>query len=224
MHKTGAILAIAWPETRVRKVGMWYDYPLQVLGFSKNDYYIAGHAATAIIDYRTGEVHYFDFGRYHTPEKYGRVRDKYTDPELEVKTKSRINDREIENIDEIILELNNNHHTHGEGKMRVSLLKNIDFEKAYSKAKELQSHELIHYGPIDPRGTNCSRFVAIIGSAGVNNLLQKLYFKVPYTLVATPLSNIRLINSQNYHFEVKNKSIEIIYNWHKQISPELNLS
>ena len=47
-----------------------------------------GHAAICLINPQTHEVLYYDFGRYITPRGYGRARNKYTDPLLELKTKA----------------------------------------------------------------------------------------------------------------------------------------
>jgi len=107
--KTGAFVALSWPDTRIRNASSWYDVPMKVIGICKKDgYYHVGHAALLLIDYRNGDVRYFDFGRYHTPLGFGRVRDIQSDPELEINTKAIIEEGKIVNIEDILHELDHN--------------------------------------------------------------------------------------------------------------------
>ena len=43
-----------------------------------------------------------DFGRYHTPDGYGRVRDAETDPDVGIPLLAKIKNNEILNIDTIL--------------------------------------------------------------------------------------------------------------------------
>ena len=45
----------------------------------KGNYYKVGHSAIVLINPNQLKCHYFDFGRYHAPKNYGRVRDEITD-------------------------------------------------------------------------------------------------------------------------------------------------
>ena len=71
------IITLAWPEGMVAAPGSWYDKIL-----ANNGKYRVGHSALVVVDSKEKKAHYFDFGRYHTPKGYGRVRDGETDPEL----------------------------------------------------------------------------------------------------------------------------------------------
>ncbi len=104
MYNSGTIITLAWPDTKVIREGKWYDIPMKWIGAIKNDYYTAGHAAFLLINNYSGEVHYFDFGRYHTPIKHGRVRDKITDPDVEIKLKAVMQNERIINLEEILLD------------------------------------------------------------------------------------------------------------------------
>ena len=44
--------------------------------------YRVGHSAIILINNELESINYFDFGRYHTPNGFGRVRDEVTDPDL----------------------------------------------------------------------------------------------------------------------------------------------
>jgi len=199
MHKTGSLIVLAWPDTLIVKPGAWYDLPAEILSISKNNYYKAGHSAAILISHQEKTPLFFDFGRYHTPRKTGRVRDKVTDPELTINSMALFNHKqEIINIEEILLEVAKNNATHGNGKMIASVYSSIDFIKVFNKAKGLQNKDAIRYGPFDIKGNNCSRFVAQLAKAGTNNPLIKLLFTFPYTLTATPIFNIRLANGSSY--------------------------
>lgn len=189
--KTGAFVAISWPDTRIRNASSWYDGPMKLLGICKKDgYYNIGHAALLLIDYRNGDVRYFDFGRYHTPFGYGRVRDIQSDPELEIRTKAMIEDGSIINIEDVLQEVQNNKSNHGDGKLVCSLTPNIDFDLALASAKSIQGRQAVPYGPFQLFGTNCSRFVASIYRAGFTSYFKKIRISNRYLYFHSPTSNI----------------------------------
>lgn len=211
MHNSNATLfALAWPDTKVTHEGKWYDYPMKWIGaIDKEGYYNAGHAAFILINHANGDVHYFDFGRYHAPLKHGRVRDKETDPDVEVPIKAVIENDEIKNIEEILLERFNNKACHGIGRLTASIVHHIDFEKAYKKAKEIQAREAIKYGPFEPSGTTCSRLVVQVVLASTNNWFTKFLIRFPYTVSATPRSNNKVLNDSPFFYEVIDNKVHI---------------
>ena len=87
--QTGIAIALAWPETWCKEAGSWYDRFMKIIGISKNGYYRVGHAAVVLVDTNSGRCHYFDFGRYHCPKGYGRIRDAETDHDLKIITQAR---------------------------------------------------------------------------------------------------------------------------------------
>lgn len=221
MNYNSTIIALAWPNTKVVKEGKWYDYPMQWLGFIKDGKYNAGHAALILVNHENGALEYFDFGRYHTPNKYGRVRDRVTDPDIEIKLNAIIEHGNIENIQEILLERYNNKACHGNGKLTAAIVKNIDFDIAYSKAKQLQSIEALPYGPFQIKGSTCSRLVVQVVYESTNNWLTKLFIKAPYTISATPRSNKKVLNDKPYYYEVNNGVVSKYKNkwyWLKRLS------
>ena len=187
------IIVLAWPEGMVAAAGGWYDKVL-----SNNGQYRVGHSALILVNATTNELNYFDFGRYHSPFGFGRVRDLETDPDISLKSKPIISGNSIHNIEEILLEIFNLKATHGHGSVYASTLKNIDFKKSYKKAKEIQNMGLISYGPVVLSGTNCSRFVTTIMLASNPIWLTRLRLKYPFCLSPSPKRNISIANS-NYH-------------------------
>ncbi len=193
------IIVLAWPEGMVAAADAWYDFAL-----AKDGKYRVGHSALVLVDGKNHKLHYFDFGRYHTPLGFGRVRDLETDPDVNLETKPLISTSGIDNIEEILLELCALKAAHGEGKMYASLLENIDFDNAYDKAKEMQDRGLISYGPLTPKGTNCSRFVAAVMRAGKPSWHIKLRLRYPFTLSPSPKRNVAIANPNYYITDSRN--------------------
>ena len=163
MSNSGTIIALAWPDTKVIHEGKWYDKPMRWLGaIDKEGYYKAGHAAFLLINNKTGDVQYFDYGRYQTPMKYGRVRSKFTDPDIEMKHKAIINNGVILNLEEILLERYQNKSCHGNGRLTASVVKNIDYNKAYYKVIKTQERENTNELNVQTnKALNNSNFLAV---------------------------------------------------------------
>ncbi len=187
------IIVLAWPEGLVIAAGAWYDSI-----FSTNGKYRVGHSALVLVNSSTNQLHYFDFGRYHAPAGFGRVRNKETDPDVALKTAVIIKNKAIANIESIILELADSKATHGEGKLFASVLSNISFDKAYQYAKTIQDKGIIDYGPLVRGGTNCSRFVAGVMRASNPDSHTKLRLKYPFCLSPSPKRNVSIANPNYY--------------------------
>lgn len=200
MNTKGSIIALAWPETKVIHEGKWYDVPMRWIGVLKDDYYTAGHAAMVILNHDTTEFKYYDFGRYHTPAKKGRVRSYDTDPELKLNTQAIIINGEITNIQELLFELQSKKECHGDGKLLASVYHHINLEKAYEKAEKMQDRGSICYGPFVVNGTNCSRFVTQVTKCATKNWFKKIQLTLPYTVSPSPKFNIRMINSEPHYY------------------------
>lgn len=196
------IITLAWPEGWCAAPGSWYDGIA-----SKNGKYKVGHSALVLINSETKKSHYFDFGRYHTPKGYGRVRDEETDSELAL-IDAEIQYGELINAEEILLQLSKMRATHGEGKMYASILSKINFDKAFYHAKKIQQKGMLTYGPFIRKGTNCSRFVAdIIKSAGIS-VIKKIRLKYPVCIVPTPKRNVSITNN-NYYIVDNNTCFQV---------------
>ena len=104
MH-TGYGLVLAWPKTKVKQAGAWYDALMTFFGFNKNGYYKAGHAALVLINDKTKSCTYSDFGRYQSPFGFGRVRTENTDCNLSISTKAIYRNGELQNAIQILTEL-----------------------------------------------------------------------------------------------------------------------
>lgn len=192
---SGFAIALAWPATLCKQAGAWYDLPMRWLGMNRKNYYRVGHAAIILISKKTGNCHYFDFGRYHAPFGFGRVRDAETDHDLAVQTKALISESgELRNYQEILLEIFRNPSCHGTGPLHASFA-SVDFTSAFNLAKEMQQQSPIQYGPFLLHGTNCSRFVNAVLLAGRPNAVAKFMLRFPKTLSPTPLGNVKCFDN-----------------------------
>jgi len=192
--QTGIAIALAWPETWCKEAGSWYDRFMKIIGISKNGYYRVGHAAVVLVDTNSGRCHYFDFGRYHCPKGYGRIRDAETDHDLKIKTQARFSQGGLSNYRELLEEISMNDACHGAGVLHASYT-SVDFKKAIHTAKSLQENSPLPYGPFIPMGTNCSRFVRqiIISASSIN--VDNVSLFIPLTISPMPLSNVKSLKN-----------------------------
>ena len=186
--RDGFAIALAWPETFCKQSSAWYDPVMRLLKITQNNYYQVGHSAVVLVN-KKGECWYYDFGRYHAPYSFGRVRSAHTDSELNLITTAKFKNNRIDNLEEIISELALKKACHGEGTLHSSYT-SIDFEKAKNKAEEMQNNSPLKYGPFIFNGTNCSRFVRNVILAGNPKLLSWLKMSIQYTLTASPRLNV----------------------------------
>ena len=193
----GFAIVLAWPKTLCKQAGSWYDFPMHYLGISNKGYYNVGHSAVVLVDDTTQSCHYFDFGRYHAPHGYGRVRSAETDHDLRIELKAVYNNiqTDIINLNEVLSNLYENPSTHGTGTIYGAITR-IHFEEALTFPKQLQKKEFVRYGPFIPSGTNCSRFVSSTVQAGNPVLFQQIRLKFPLTISPTPMWNLRAIGSK----------------------------
>ncbi|MDT8402298.1 MAG: DUF6695 family protein [Bacteroidales bacterium] len=188
---TGFAIALAWPQTFCKEPGSWYDPVTRWIGISRNNYYRAGHAAVVLVDTEQESCHYFDFGRYHAPFKYGRVRSADTDHDLKMNTIPEISadGKSISNFREILVELQHNPACHGEGILYASYSP-VDFDASYNKAVRMQSDSPMPYGPFKQGGSNCSRFVNTVILSGKPHWYRRLRLKYFIPFTPTPLNNV----------------------------------
>lgn len=213
MH-TGFAIALAWPQTQCRQAGSWYDHLMMRIGFNQNHYYPVGHAAIVLIEAQSGECRYFDFGRYHTPAGYGRVRDVETDHDLIIRLPAHLDQKQnkILNLKKLLVELQSNEACHGAGNLMASITK-IHFAKAFEYARKIQSKGVVPYGPFVWNGTNCSRFVrSVLLNAEVDWITRwKLQF--PFTITPTPRFNVRCLDIKMQKYLPENISNTDIHSY-----------
>ncbi len=208
MH-SGFAIAIAWPETLCQKAGAWYDLPMSWLKISRDDFYKVGHSAVILVSDESKSCSYYDFGRYHSPEGFGRVRSSNSDRDLEIKTNVTYSQcgTKIENLHDLLIELNSNPSTHGDGHVAASVTR-VDYDLASSYALSLQTKDFLRYGPFITPGTNCSRFVRDVIRAGKPPMAKKVLLKYPPMISPSPLWNVQAVGMGDEVIRLKKPFIE----------------
>tara|TARA_B000000565_G_C23779033_1_gene375197 strand:- start:1559 stop:2215 length:657 start_codon:yes stop_codon:yes gene_type:complete len=197
------VILLAWPEGMVSAANSWYD----IFFSNKDKKYRVGHSAIILINSSNNRSHYFDFGRYHTPLGYGRVRDEETDPNL-VLQDVKIKSNKIINLKSLLLQVAQIKSTYGEGRLYASLMSYVCFKKAYKYAKSIQNMGALKYGPFTINGTNCSRFTASVAISSNPKPIKKFRFKYPFCISPSPKRNVSIAN--NIYYVVDGRNVEKI--------------
>ena len=203
MPNTDSLIVLAWPEGVITAAGAWYDSFCAIDGK-----YRVGHSAIILVNSESKKLHYFDFGRYHAPQGFGRVRDEETDPDVSIPISAEIKNNKLKNIENILLHTGNKKANHGEGKLYASVLNNVNFVSAYNFAKNMQEKGIMPYGPFEIKGTNCSRFVAATIRKSNTTLIKYLRLRFPFCISPSPKRNISICN--NNYYVVENDKCEKI--------------
>lgn len=214
-HLAGRAIALAWPDTTARGDETWMLL-LKKSGFVKNLNFKVGHAAIILVDDSSGDLFYFDFGRYVTARGMGRTRSALSDPKLVLHTKAMVNTNgSISNIHDIVTELDSlKHYTHGKGRIFFSVSDTLDFNKALDFANKMVIKGSMPYGALAYKNNSCSRFVAQVLVAGLQQnhpAVRKII--LPESLMPSPISNV--VNAQHHGK---------IYCFHQAKLEELNMS
>lgn len=208
MTNTAIILTLAYPETIVMVSEEWFSPFLKFLGIGKKNYLKAGHAALVLINKQTGDLEYHDFGRYITPEPYGRVRGRETDNELHFPLKAKIVNGSISNLNEILRFLATHpKFTHGDGKLVASVCNAVNYQKARDHITRMQNKHFIRYAAFIKEACNCARFVtdALIGSVSNAEIKKKLVKSKRFT--PSTVGNVLLSNTEKEVFEVSDMGV-----------------
>lgn len=185
-------LVMAWPDQTARGDERWMAILKQV-GIVKNLNFKVGHAAIVLIHRQTGELAYFDFGRYITPRGYGRARSVDADPRLVLATRAHVHDEgNIANLKDILNELCQiEDATHGGGRLFFSVANGLSYAGAKRFATRIVDQGPIKYGAIATGNNSCSRFVAQVLLAGfANNHHARRRIVLPECIKPSPMSNV----------------------------------
>ncbi|MCK7590195.1 hypothetical protein M0G43_06400 [Subsaxibacter sp. CAU 1640] len=203
MENTGIILTLAYPETIVMVADEWYSPYMRYFGIGKKDYVRAGHAALVLIDRQTGILEYHDFGRYITPEPYGRVRGKDTDHELDFPIQAEIQNGIITNLNDILKFLATNpKKTHGDGTLYASVCKAINYQKSRKYITMMQNRHFLRYAAFIKNACNCARFVTDSLIAGTTDKTIKRKLARSKLFTPSTIGNVVIANTEEEVFEV----------------------
>jgi len=205
-HSNGIIVILSYPDTFVRPANWEFSSKFWTyFGIGSKNAIQAGHAALLLIRKNETQINYYDFGRYITTYKNGRVRSKETDVELHIPISAKFKKDALSNLDEILLWIERHpEKTHGEGRLIASVNKNIDYDKAYNYITKLIDQKEIPYGAFIKKGSNCARFVT--DTLAVSSLQKRVKTKLKSSNLFTPspIGNV-----------IKGKTISDIYEVYK---------
>ncbi|MDO1501469.1 hypothetical protein Q2T40_15140 [Winogradskyella maritima] len=203
MKDDAVIITLAYPETIVMVAEEWYSKYLFRIGIGKRNYVRAGHAAMVLINKARGVLEYHDFGRYITPEPYGRVRGRDTDAELNFPLKATFECDSISNLEDILKFLGTHPKlTHGEGKLVASVCTAVNYNEARTHISARQAEGFIYYAAFKKVACNCARFVTDALIAGVTD--EKIKRKLIASKRFTPstVGNVVIADTENYIYQV----------------------
>ncbi|WP_375239024.1 DUF6695 family protein [Aurantibacter sp.] len=199
---TAFIIPLAYPDTVVRVSNEWYLQHLHYIGIGKKNYVKAGHAAFVLIEKLTGVIEYFDFGRYITPEPFGRVRSSLTDNELVIDLKAEIKNDTILNLKDILLFFATNPKlTHGKGRMVATVCSEVNYMRAKQYVARFQ-YDLIPYAAFKRKASNCARFVTDMLLVSVQNKIFIRKLNKIKLFTPSPIGNVLSVKGNTDVFEI----------------------
>ncbi|GHE28248.1 DUF6695 family protein [Sphingobacterium griseoflavum] len=183
-------LILTWPDATIRGDEKWMMF-FKKIGFVKNLNFKVGHTGIVIIKRGTGEMLFYDFGRYIAPRGYGRARSKFSDPRLEIKFKAKFDKDGISNLTDLVSQLDLlKQAMYGEGILYFSIARGINFEQAKAYGDDCVHQGTYPYGAVAKNNNNCSRFITrmLMRSSKVYSWNHSINF--PETIKASPISNV----------------------------------
>ncbi|MFT7328272.1 MAG: hypothetical protein ACI870_000459 [Crocinitomicaceae bacterium] len=208
-NASGSIIAMAFPESFVTLTNEGVSKITPYLGIGNKNGVKAGHAALCTVNHTSGEIYYYDFGRYVTPNGKGRVRSVKTDEELLIPITAKMQGKDILNLEEILIWLHAHpEKTRGDGVLVASVCSSINLKDAHSFIKLIHDKGSIPYGVFVKHGSNCARFTfdTLIASCEDPTIIKKLAFEKIIT--PSPLGTISKVSSSGYIYKVKNGEVK----------------
>ncbi|WP_437919284.1 DUF6695 family protein [Sphingobacterium sp. LRF_L2] len=183
-------LVLTWPDATIRGDEKWMMF-FKKIGIVKNLNFKVGHTGIVIIKRTSGEMLFYDFGRYITPRGYGRARSKFSDPRLEIKMRAKFDGNNIVNLVEIIEQMELlKPAMYGEGILYFSIAKDINFELAKAYGDDCVHQGTFPYGAVARSNNNCSRFITRMLIRSSNKYTWRHGINLPETIKASPISNV----------------------------------
>jgi len=153
-------LILSWPDATIRGDEKWMMF-FKKIGIVKNLNFKVGHTGVVLVSGDTGEMLYYDFGRYICPRGYGRARSKDSDPRLMIGIKASFTATgKISNLSEICHYFEQMKSAmQGFGPLYFSVAEDINLQQAKCYADGLVEEGSTPYGAVAKDNNNCSRFI-----------------------------------------------------------------
>lgn len=186
-------LILSWPDATIRGDEKWMMF-FKKIGIVKNLNFKVGHTGVVLISAKTGELLYYDFGRYISPRGYGRARSKDSDPLLNIDIQAAFNNGDISNLEAIAYHFESMKPAmQGSGELYFSIVKGVNFNQAKKFADYWVRKGSYPYGAVAKGNNNCSRFITRLLFASSKQFSWTHPINFPETIKASPISN--LVNS-----------------------------
>lgn len=183
-------IVLTWPDATIRGDEKWMMF-FKKIGIVKNLNFKVGHTGIVIVKGTTGEMRFYDFGRYISPRGYGRARSENSDPLLKISIKAKISEGKITNIREIAEYFERMKPAmYGEGRLYFSITNSINFDLAKSFGDEWVKIGTYPYGAVAKNNNNCSRFITRMLIHASSKYHYWHGINLPETIKASPISNV----------------------------------
>lgn len=181
---------LTWPDATIRGDEKWMMF-FKKIGVVKNLNFKVGHTGIVIIKRETGEMLFYDFGRYITPRGYGRARSKLSDPRLDINLKAKFENERITNLEEIAEKFEAlKPAMNGEGVLYFSMARDINFKLAKAYGDDCVRQGSFPYGAVARNNNNCSRFITRMLMRSSKRYDWSHGINFPETIKASPMSNL----------------------------------
>lgn len=197
------IIILAYPHELVATTPSLYSYGLPVIGMGNGKYIRAGHSAMVLVKDGSDTFEYFDLGRYVTPRGYSRARSVLTDPDVKVEVTPRWEGTRLTNVEELLQWLGKHpHKTRGDGLLYASVCEGANYENVKTYVAAMQNQGLVAYGPFEPNGSNCARFVGNALRCGIvsEEVLDRI--EEHFNIAPSVLGLVDAGNSYDHHYEI----------------------
>lgn len=183
-------IVLTWPDATIRGDEKWMMF-FKKIGIVKNLNFKVGHTGVVIISHKTGEMLYYDFGRYIAPRGYGRARSKFSDPLLHLDQKADIKNNKITNLLQVAEAFEEiKPYTYGEGELYFSVVEGINFDLAKKYGDECVDEGTYSYGAVARKSNNCSRFITRMFMKSSERFHYWHGINLPETIKSSPISNV----------------------------------
>ncbi len=183
-------IILTWPDATIRGDEKWMMF-FKKIGIVKNLNFKVGHTGVVIVNHHTGEMLFYDFGRYIAPRGYGRARSKDSDPRLSIRLKAQIQGNNIKNIEQIVSYFETMKPAmYGEGRLFFNIVRDIDFHQAKAYGDYCVEQGTYPYGAVAKNNNNCSRFITRMLMKASSKYHYWHGINLPETIKASPISNV----------------------------------
>lgn len=174
MVRSDIAIIVNFPDKPIlipQYISFW-NFWAHVFDFNRDNYSNVGHTGVILLNGTTGDLQYYDFGRYDDrddlmgprPAFYGTVRSKRHVPGLELNIKAKLVNGWITNLDTLLIHLGAKKLFKTYGPIESSVVYNLDLDRMLLCANEFEDRGYIYYGA--PTHLYCTRFVREVIRAG----------------------------------------------------------